>query len=63
MFSVSPSLKKKKKKKKGFLTEPLPFLKMDNIVIERENITNFLGVLIDENLSWKQYIHDVRTKI
>ena len=63
MFSVSPSLKKKKRKKKGFLTEPLPFLKMDNIVIERENITNFLGVLIDENLSWKQYIHDVRTKI
>ena len=41
----------------------LPFLKMDNIVIERENVTKFLGVLIDENLSWKQYINDVSSKI
>ena len=36
---------------------------MDNIVIERENVTNFLGVLIDENLSWKQHINDVSTEI
>ena len=32
--------------KKRFLGEPLPFLKMDNISIERENVTKFLGVLI-----------------
>ena len=49
--------------KKRFLREPLPFLKLDNIVIERENVTNILGVLIDENLSWKQHINDVSTKI
>ena len=49
--------------KKRFLREPLPFLKMDNVVIERENVTKFLGVLIDENLSWKQHINDVSTKI
>ena len=49
--------------KKSFLREPLPFLKMDNVVIERENVTKFLGVLIDENLSWKQHINDVSTKI
>ena len=36
---------------------------MDNIVIERENVTKFLGVLTDENLSWKQHINDVSTKI
>ena len=43
--------------KKIFLTEPLPFLKMDNIIIKRENVTKFLGVLIDENLSWKRCQH------
>ena len=37
--------------KKRFLRELLPFLKMDNIVIEIEKVTKFLGVLIDENLS------------
>ena len=39
--------------RKRFLREPLPFLKMDIIVIERENVTKLLVVLIDENLSWK----------
>ena len=36
---------------------------MDNIVIERENVTKFLGVLTDENLSWKQHINNAGTKI
>ena len=36
---------------------------MDNIAIERENVTEFFGVLTDENLSWKQCINDVSTKI
>ena len=36
---------------------------MDNIVAERENVTKFFGVLIDENLSWKQYINNVSTQI
>ena len=36
---------------------------MDNIFIERENDTKFLGVLIDENLIWKQHINNVSTKI
>ena len=49
--------------KKRFLREPLPFPKMNNIVIERENVTRFLGVLINENFSWKQHINDVSTKI
>ena len=36
---------------------------MDNVFIERENVTKFLGVLIDENLSWKQHINIVSTKL
>ena len=48
---------------KRFLREPIPFLKMDNVFIERENVTKFLGVLIDENLSWKQHINIVSTKL
>ena len=44
-LSISPSLKKR------FLREPLPFLKMNNIAIERENVTKFRGAYIDENLS------------
>ena len=52
---IQPQKKKKKKKKKMkiFLRESLPFLKMDTIVIERENVTKFPHVLIEENLSWK----------
>ena len=36
---------------------------MDNIAIERENVTKFLSALIDGNLSWKQHMNDVRKKI
>ena len=35
----------------------------DDIAIERENVTKFLGVLIDENLPWKQHANYVNTKI
>ena len=40
--------------KKRFLREPLTLLKIDDIAIETENVTQFLDVLTDENLSWKQ---------
>ena len=36
---------------------------MDNIVTERENNTKFLDVLIDDNISCKQHINDVSTKM
>ena len=36
---------------------------MDNIAIEKEKITTFLGILINENLSWEQHINKVSTKI
>ena len=41
----------------------MPFSKVDNIVTEREKVSKFLGVLIDEKFSWKQHINDVSTKI
>ena len=59
-FLFHPASKKKKKRP---LRELLPFFKMNNISIERENVTKFIGVNIDENLSWKQHINDVNTKI
>ena len=36
---------------------------MANIAIKRENISKFLGVLIDENLSSKKQINNLSTKI
>ena len=45
------------------LREPLPFFKMDNIAIERKNVTKFLRVFINENLSWKHYIKVVSATV
>ena len=36
---------------------------MDNIAIDRENVTKFLGLPIDKNFTGKQHINDVNTKI
>ena len=38
-------------------------LNMDNTEIERVTVTKFLGVLVDENLNWKQHIIHVRNKL
>ena len=34
-----------------------------NTLIERKSSTKFLGVIIDENLNWKEHIHAVASKI
>ena len=34
-----------------------------NVTLERKNCIKFLGLLIDENLSWKDHIHTLTTKI
>ena len=49
--------------KKQLLPQTLPSLIIKNIHIKREHITKFLGVFIDGNLSWKQHIHIVSSKI
>ena len=41
----------------------LPNISIDMNRIEREKVTKFLGVLIDENLSWKQQIDSVWKKV
>ena len=41
----------------------LPATTLNNIEIKRENSAKFLGVIIDENLIWKNYIEVVENKI
>ena len=41
----------------------LPLLHIDNIPVKREFVTKFLGVYLDENISWKHHINIVSTKV
>ena len=38
-------------------------LKINNVPIERKNVTRFLGVLIDDKMSWKNHIAAIKTKM
>ena len=49
--------------KRQFLPQTLPNLLIEDIHIKREHVTKFLGVFIDENLSWKQHIEIPSSKI
>jgi len=49
--------------KKRFLPESLPKLYIDNINIQRDRVTKFLGVYVDENLSWKYHIDTISNKV
>ena len=60
-----------KKTKYSFLHKPskkdniplmLPMLTISNHVTERQEIIKFLGVLLDENLKWKEYIKHTENK-
>ena len=41
----------------------LPTMTSNNIEIKRENFVKFLGVIIHENLTWKNHIEVVENKI
>lgn len=41
----------------------LPSLRIDNTEIKRDTVTKFLGILIDENLTWEYQIQNINTKI
>ena len=41
----------------------LPPLHVDNVLIKREFVTKFLGVYLDENISWRDQINIVSTKV
>jgi len=45
------------------IPEELPVLILDRIIIKRDKVTKFLGVFIDENLSWKYQIDYLSTKV
>ena len=45
------------------LPSQLPTLTFSNIEIKRENSFKFLGVIIDENITWKNHIEVVENKI
>ena len=49
--------------KSQLLQQTLRDLLIENINVKREYITKFLGVFIDENMSWKQHINKIRSKI
>ena len=49
--------------KRQFFPQTLPNLLIEDIHIKREHVTKRLGVFIDENLSWKQHIKILSSKI
>ena len=49
--------------KRQFLPQTFPNLVIGDIHIKREHLITFLGVFIDENLSWKLHIQILSSKI
>ena len=52
-----------KSSKKDNIPLRLPNLNINGFTIERESSIKFLGVWIDENLTWRDHIHTVENKI
>ena len=49
--------------KKRFMPTKFPELFINDITLKRETVTKFLGVFIDENVTWKAHINTISTKI
>ena len=49
--------------KKRFMPTKFPELFIDGINLKREAVTKFLGVFIDENVTWKAHINTISTNI
>ena len=45
------------------LSSQLPTMTFNNIEIKRENSIKYQGVIIDENVTWKNHIEVVENKI
>ena len=43
--------------KKRFMPTKIPELFIDEITLERETVTKFLGISFDENVTWKAHSH------
>ena len=52
-----------KPSKKADIPVMLPKLTISNHVIERQEFIKFLGILLDENLNWKEHIKHTENKI
>ena len=52
-----------KNSSKGDLPLKLPPLKIADHNIERKTTIKFLGVMLDENISWEEHIRTVQTKL
>ena len=52
-----------KAKSKDNVPLVLPDLFINDVKIERENSVKFVGVMIDENLTWKSHVELVENKI
>ena len=52
-----------KLKQRDIIPLKLPNLILNNSSIKRENAIKFLGVIIDENLTWKNHISTIENKI
>ena len=50
-------------RKRKDIPNTLPPLHIDNVPVKREFVTKFLGVYLDENISWKHHINIVSTKV
>ena len=48
--------------KKRFMPAKFPELFIDDITLERETVTKFLSVIIDENITYKVHINTISTK-
>ena len=47
----------------GKCKKPTINLKLNGIVVEEKEVTKYLGVFIDNKLSWKSHIEHVKTKL
>ncbi|XP_065656738.1 uncharacterized protein LOC136082088 [Hydra vulgaris] len=49
--------------KKRFLPTTMPKILIDELEIKRETFTSFLGIYLDENVTWKPHIDYICTKV
>ena len=49
--------------KADYIPLKLPDLKINNSTIKREYDIQFLGVILDKNLTWRKYINIIENKI
>ena len=45
------------------MTRKFPELFIDDVTLKRETVTKFWGTFIDENVTWKEHINTVSSKI